>query len=128
LTNALLGSNRYVRFNTGGLLRGSVKEQYEAHRIALGGSAWKAVNEVRALDELPPLEGGDVLQTPLNMGNPGSLPGDQPADDGEDAVKAAEALVESVKESRCPDCGKLYGRGLTGVLYCARCKAEKVLV
>lgn len=122
----LIGPNFYMKFELGGLLRGSLLEQYQAHRLALGGAAWDTVNHVRALNDLPPVEGGDVLMTPLNMGNAGSLPGDTPpGDNAADPTKAANGHV--LPPSRCPDCNKLLGMGLQGIAWCVRCKGEKVL-
>lgn len=58
--------NLYCEFNTSGLVRGDIKTRNEAYRIALGRAgepAWMKVNEVRKLENLPPVEGGDVLYT-----------------------------------------------------------------
>lgn len=53
----------YVRRNMDALLRGDIKTRYEAHRIALFGG-WRTVNEVRELEDLPPVDGGDELPKP----------------------------------------------------------------
>jgi HK97 family phage portal protein len=59
-------SNRYVKFELGGLLRPTLKERYEAHAIAYG--KWEAANDIRAFEDMPPIAGGDVLLAPLNLG------------------------------------------------------------
>lgn len=60
------GGEGEVRFNVSGLLRGSTRERYDAYAVALD-KQFMTVNEVRALEDLPPLtsqpgqegEGGD---------------------------------------------------------------------
>jgi HK97 family phage portal protein len=54
----------FCEFNTAGLERGDIKTRNESYRIGLGRAgepAWLTVNEVRAAENLPPKEGGDVL-------------------------------------------------------------------
>jgi HK97 family phage portal protein len=64
----------YVKYNVDALLRGQMKERYEAHRNAIQ-SGWKTVNEVRALEDLPPLPGGDELPKPAAIwGKPDGTP------------------------------------------------------
>lgn len=63
----------FAEFNTAGLERGDYKTRNEGYRIALGRAGepgWMTVNEVRRLDNLPPIEGGDVLST----GAPSTVP------------------------------------------------------
>jgi len=62
-----LGPRIYTRYNTAGLLRGRLGERYNAYTLARQGG-WMNVDEVRALEEMPPLpddKGQDYLQ-PLN--------------------------------------------------------------
>lgn len=57
-------SKLYMEFNVDGLLRGDSKAQAEYFTKALGGpgsQGWMVVNEVRRLQNLPPLKGGDDL-------------------------------------------------------------------
>jgi len=54
----------FVEFNTAGLERGDYKSRNEGYRIALGRAGepgWMTVNEVRKLENMPPVEGGDQL-------------------------------------------------------------------
>jgi len=54
----------FVEFNTAGLERGDYKTRNEGYRIALGRAGepgWMTVNEVRKLDNLPPIDGGQKL-------------------------------------------------------------------
>jgi HK97 family phage portal protein len=46
--------NGVIKLNVEGLLRGSTKERYDAYQVGLNGG-WLTVNEVRALEDLPPL-------------------------------------------------------------------------
>ncbi|WFM72953.1 phage portal protein [Halomonas sp. CKK8] len=58
--------NLYIEFNVGGLLRGDQKSRYEAY--ALGRQwGWLSVNDIRRLENMPPIAGGDKYLTPMNM-------------------------------------------------------------
>lgn len=54
--STLLPRQQTVKFNAGGLLRATTKERYEAHKVALD-AGFLTVDEVRALEDLPPLGG-----------------------------------------------------------------------
>ncbi len=56
----------YVEFNLREKLTGAF-EQRAAQMFQAAGTAWMTVNEVRSLDNLPPLDGGDELIRPLNV-------------------------------------------------------------
>lgn len=57
----------YIEFNIAGMLRGSLKERYDAYSIARNGG-WLNVNEIRALENMNDIgPGGDVYLQPLNM-------------------------------------------------------------
>jgi HK97 family phage portal protein len=65
----------FVEFNTAGLERGDIVTRYEAYRTSLGRAgepAWATVNEVRKLENLPPIAGGDVLNTGIPAADPAS--------------------------------------------------------
>jgi HK97 family phage portal protein len=58
--SGLLPSTQRAKFNAGGLLRPTLLDRYQAHEIALR-AGFLTVNEVRALEDRPPLpEGGAV--------------------------------------------------------------------
>ena len=69
----------YFKHNLGALLRGDTATRNAAFAIGRQGG-WLSVNEIRALEEMEPIEGGDVYLEPLNMvqagsgatGNPGT--------------------------------------------------------
>lgn len=65
----------FVEFATAGLERGDYKSRNEGYRIAVGRAGepgWMTVNEIRKLENLPPIEGGDQL-------NPATAPTTKPA-------------------------------------------------
>ncbi|MCP4595751.1 MAG: phage portal protein [Neptuniibacter sp.] len=56
----------YIEFNVSGLLRGDQKSRYEAY--ALGRQwGWLSVNDIRRMENMAPIDGGDKYLTPLNM-------------------------------------------------------------
>lgn len=56
----------YIEFNIGGLLRGNQEARYKAYAIARQWG-WLSVNDIRKLENLPPIPGGNVYLQPLNM-------------------------------------------------------------
>lgn len=78
LSRALPGG-QYVKFNVDGLLRGDVKSRYDAYQTALD-SGWRNPDEVRALEDLPPLPNGmgQGYRQPMNYAPLGYDPRDVP--------------------------------------------------
>lgn len=75
-------SRFYCEFNLREKLTGSFEERADAIQKAVGGPTM-TVNEARALDNRPPLEGGDALIVPLNVtqnGNQDPVPAAPPPD------------------------------------------------
>ncbi len=62
----LLPRGQFALFNANGLLRGDVKSRWEAYRIGRDTGVY-SVNDLRALENLPPVEGGDGRLQPLNF-------------------------------------------------------------
>ncbi|WP_374159086.1 phage portal protein [Mycobacterium sp. G7A2] len=60
----------YVEFNLAEKMRGDF-EQRQAAIVQSVGAPYRTINEGRALDNLPPVEGGDELIRPLNITQPG---------------------------------------------------------
>lgn len=61
----------YAEFLTEQFLKGDIKTRNEAYKAALGGTqhpGYQTVNEVRKLENLPPLHGGDELYRPKSEG------------------------------------------------------------
>ncbi len=57
----------FVQYKLSALQATDLKTRYEAHQIALL-TGFATQNEVRALEDMNPVEGGDDLWRPLNMG------------------------------------------------------------
>ncbi len=71
LNRKLFGGDRkkFVEFNTAGLERGDYKTRMEGYRTALGRAGepgWMTKNEIRKLENLPPVPGGDELNEGIN--------------------------------------------------------------
>ncbi|WP_039807861.1 phage portal protein, partial [Nocardia otitidiscaviarum] len=81
------GDPVYIEFNLREKLTGSFEERAAQMQTAVG-APWMTVNEARALDNRPPIEGGDELIRPLNVtanGDRNPIPADDtPADEVDD--------------------------------------------
>lgn len=56
----------YFEFNVSGLLRGDTKSRHESYALALQ-NGWMSINDIRRMENLPPVEGADQHYRPLNM-------------------------------------------------------------
>lgn len=65
LTTAFLPEGQWALFNPDAVLRPDTLKRYQAHDLALKGR-WKNRNEVRRLEGLPPVVGGDDFDPPPN--------------------------------------------------------------
>ena len=68
----------YAEFITEGMLRGDTKSRYEAYEVAIR-SGWMSINEVRAIENLSPVDGGDRHYLQMQMvpiGKDGGDPGE----------------------------------------------------
>lgn len=54
---------QFAKFNPDALLRADLKTRYESHDIAIR-AGWKSVNDVRRLEDEPPIEAGDEYLWP----------------------------------------------------------------
>lgn len=63
-------SRLFVEINVAGLLRGDLKGRFEAYKMGREGG-WLSVNDIRRLENMNPIDGGDRYLEPLNMRNPG---------------------------------------------------------
>ena len=61
----------YIRFNMEGLLRGDIRTRYEAYTKGRQWG-WISANDVRRMENLAPIEGGDAYLQPLNMTEAGA--------------------------------------------------------
>lgn len=69
----LLPDGVYAQFNLDALLRGDSKSRSEFYTQARN-AGWMNVNEIRELEDRPPVEGGEDYLQPLNFGPLGSDP------------------------------------------------------
>lgn len=58
--------NLYAKFNINGLLQGDAKTRFDGYATARNWG-WLSVNDIRALEDLNPIENGDEYLQPLNM-------------------------------------------------------------
>lgn len=58
------GENAFIKFSLDGLLRGDATSRFSAYSQALT-SGWMTINDVRRLEDLPAVEGGDITRVPL---------------------------------------------------------------
>jgi len=63
----------FSEFLVDGLLRGDTKTRYDGYKIARE-TGWLSVNEIRALENLNNVEGGDTYIQPMNMEPMGTEP------------------------------------------------------
>lgn len=83
----LLPSPQYVKFTVEGLLRGDTKSRYESYAIGRNWG-WLSVNDIRKLEDMPPVPDGNGYMQPLNMtelgAEPEQPPAEAPVDDDEE--------------------------------------------
>lgn len=71
MLSAQLPRPQYVRFNTGALLRSDLMTRYQAHALGLDPSRpFLTLNEVRQIEELSTVDGGDVLAARVTATTP----------------------------------------------------------
>lgn len=83
----------YIQFDFTALLRGDTTARYEAYAKARQWG-WLSVNDIRRLENLPPIPGGDVYLTPLNMAD-----GKSGLPIGPVKAPAASVHVQEIKEA-----------------------------
>ncbi|MCU7917084.1 MAG: phage portal protein [Candidatus Thiodiazotropha sp. (ex Epidulcina cf. delphinae)] len=76
-------AKRYIKFNVGALVRGDMKARGEFYTRMIQNGAMSP-NEIRALEEMNPRDGGDIYLTPINMAIDGKPVGDNAGEKGND--------------------------------------------
>ena len=64
MVSSCLPRGQFVRFDFDALLRGDIEGRYQAYQRAVGsstGAGWVTPNEIRAKEEMDPVDGGDTL-------------------------------------------------------------------
>lgn len=94
MRDLLLSSERqnlYIEFNVSSLMRGDQKSRYESYAI---GRQWGflSVNDIRRMENMPPVIGGDKYLTPLNMVDSKGL---------QQSMNASEKQVAEIEEILC---------------------------
>lgn len=56
----------FIEFQLSGLLRGDQKARYDSYQIGRQGG-WLSANDIRTLENMNPIDGGDEYLVPLNM-------------------------------------------------------------
>jgi phage portal protein BeeE len=82
----LIAQPRYVKFAVEGLLRGDSQQRAEFYTRMWNIGAY-STNDIRRLEDQPPVPGGDVRYRPLNMGVLGE-PDEEPDEQDPDAGAA----------------------------------------
>jgi HK97 family phage portal protein len=80
-------SEYFAEFLLDGLNRGDMDSRYTAYAIAINWG-WMSPNDVRRLENMNPIDGGDVYLRPLNM-TPSSRPGPDPSSPQQDEDEGA---------------------------------------
>ena len=83
----------FAKHMVDGLLRGDTLSRYQANQSAIL-SGWKTINEVREVEDLNPVDGGDTVLLPLNMSP--ATQGSQPA---KKSVRSVEVRDEDARET-----------------------------
>lgn len=86
----------YLEFNLDEKMRGSFEEQAAAMSTAAG-APWMTVNEIRARNNLPSIEGGDELVTPMNVTVGGQASPRDSAPDPNGEAEPPEAVGTSAR-------------------------------
>jgi len=63
--SSLLPPGEFVRLDPAGLLRGDIKARYDAYKVGRDGG-WLSANDVRRLEDMEPIDGGDEYLRPMN--------------------------------------------------------------
>jgi HK97 family phage portal protein len=58
------GSTAFIKFTLDGLLRGDAATRFSAYSTGLQ-AGYLTINDIRRLEDLPPVEGGDIIRVPL---------------------------------------------------------------
>jgi HK97 family phage portal protein len=58
------GSTAFIKFTLDGLLRGDAATRFSAYSTGLQ-AGYLTINDIRRLEDLPPVEGGEIIRVPL---------------------------------------------------------------
>jgi hypothetical protein len=108
----------FSEFQVDGLLRGDTKTRYDGYRIARE-TGWLSVNEIRTLENLEKIDGGDQYIQPLNMGTVGEEVEAEDEVDDDEARDWAIPLLEDAffRAKRLQENGERLARKRKGDYY-----------
>ena len=58
------GSTAFIKFTLDGLLRGDANSRFSAYSVGLQ-AGYLTINDIRRLEDLPPVDGGEIIRVPL---------------------------------------------------------------
>ena len=58
------GSTAFIKFTLDGLLRGDANSRFTAYSVGLQ-AGYLTINDIRRLEDLPPVDGGEIIRVPL---------------------------------------------------------------
>lgn len=93
-----LEETHLVEFLRQALVRANLAVRAAYYRTALGGRPWLTQNEVRGMENLNPVEGGDEILEPLNMGKGGADNEEKPSQTNSELSEANEANRQALKK------------------------------
>ena len=99
----------FPKFNVGGLLRGDMETRNAAYAIGRQWG-WLSANDVRRLEDMNPIPGGDVYISPMNM-----MPADQVGAPPAGLAALADAAAERVLRKELIACERAYRRHMEDV-------------
>jgi HK97 family phage portal protein len=91
-------STAYTKINLAAVARGDQKTRYDAYAVGRQWG-WLSVNDVRGLEDLNPVDGGDLYLVPANMTTPEKLTAPPPAPP---AAPAAPPLPQDASAAPTP--------------------------
>jgi hypothetical protein len=62
--STLLPNQEFIKFNIDGLIRADFSTRMQGYSIAIQGG-WMNINDIHRLEDMPPVDGGDVYRVPL---------------------------------------------------------------
>lgn len=85
----------YIEFNLGGLLRGDQRTRYAAYALARQWG-WMSINDIRRLENLPPVPDGDGYLEPLNMRHAGAARTEAPNSNDQPTQQALDDITRGL--------------------------------
>jgi len=95
----------YTKFNPNALMRGAARDRAEFYKAALGDTqrpGWMVRNEVRALEEFDPIEGGDEFPALITTSSEQTQPGSDASKANDDVMQAIHTLAAEVRQAPPP--------------------------